>query len=180
MIRHQEPNQVSVSPLCKPLSSNPVSSPTGRMSSSVCNESIPPPISSPGSSVSAKHMKKSSGLSPVTPKINTDTYKQTGNRPKAKLMGRFTRSMAKGNVFKPPVSDSVHVETVVIDDEKGKPVLPDDDRNIGHEFISNLVDDSPPTFDKDIRVDPVVDSPAKGKTVETNVSGWGYDAPTVC
>ena len=26
-------------------------------------------------------------------------------------------------------------------------------------------------FDKDIRVDPVVDPPAKGKTIETNVSG---------
>ena len=59
----------------------------------------------------------------------------------------------------------------MIDNDEINPVLPVDDHNVGHEFISNPAEDSPLVFDKDIRVDPVVDPPAKGKTVETNVSG---------
>ena len=148
-----------------------MSKPTGRMSLSACNESIPPPMSSPGSYVSAKCMKKSSGLSPVTPKRNIDACKQMGNRPKAKLVGRFTTSMAKGNSVKSPVNDGVCVKTVVIDDEEVDPVFPVDNHNVAHESISNPVDDSLPAFDKDVRVDPVVDPPAKGKPVETNVLG---------
>ena len=54
-------------------------------------------------------------------------------------------------------------------------MFPDDDRNIGHEFISNLADDSPPVFDKDVWVDPVVDPQAKGKTIETNLPGSYQD-----
>ena len=86
-------------------------------------------------------------------------------------MGRFTRSMAKGNVVKSPVNDGVCVETVVIDDEEVDPVFPVDNHNVRHESISNPVDDSLPAFDKDVRVDPVVDPPAKGKPVETNILG---------
>ena len=54
-------------------------------------------------------------------------------------------------------------------------MFPDDDRNVGHEFILNLADDSPPAFDKDVQVDPVVDPQAKGKTVETNLPGFYQD-----
>ena len=67
------------------------------------------------------------------------------------------------------MNNSVCVETVVIDDEEKDPVFPVDNHDVGHEFISNPVNDSLPAFDKDVRVDPVVDSPAKGKPVETNV-----------
>ena len=87
--------------------------------------------------------------------------------------------MAKGNGVKPPVSDGVHVETVVIDDEEGNPVLPDDGRDIEHEFILNPADNSSHVFDKDLQVDPVVNpvvdpvfhSPIKGKPAEPNLSG---------
>ena len=144
------------------------------MSPDVCNNSIPPPVSSPDTPVPFKHMKKSSILSPATLKRNTDICKQTGKRPKAKLMGRFTRSMAKGNVVKSPMNDGVHVETIVIDDEEGDSVLPVDDHNVGHEFVSNPADDGSPAFDKDVLVEPVVDPPAKGKSVETSLPGFHH------
>ena len=76
--------------------------------------------------------------------------------------------MAKGNIVKPPVNDGIRVEIVVIDDDEVNPIFPVDDHNVGHEFISNPVDDSPPTFDKDVQPVPVVDLPVKGQTVETN------------
>ena len=130
---------------------------------------VTPSVGSPGSSLSAKRMKESSGLSPVTPKRNTDTCKRTIKRPKTKLMGRFTRSMAKGNIVKPPVNDGIRVETVMIDDDEINPVLPVDDHNVGHEFISNPADDNPPAFDKDVQPIPIGDLPVKGQTVETNL-----------
>ena len=111
-------------------------------------------------------------MSLITPKRNVDkTCNRGSDRPKSKIMGGFTRSMPKGNAVKSPVNDGVHVETVVIDDEEEDPVFPIDNHNVGHEFISDPVEDIPPIFDKDIRVDPVVDSLAKGKPVETNVLG---------
>ena len=65
------------------------------------------------------------------------------------------RSMAKGNRVKLPVSDGVHVEIVVINDEEGNPVLPNDGRDIEHEFIPNPADNSSHVFNKDLQVDPV-------------------------
>ena len=146
-----------------------MSNPTGRMSPDVCNNSIPPPVSSPGTPVPFKRMKESSGLSPITPKRNTDTCNREGNRPKAKVFGRFIRSKAKGSVVKPPVRKNVDVETIIIDDDEQNPVSPDVSHDIEDEFIPNPIEDSPPMFDKDIRVDPVVDLPVKGNTVETNL-----------
>ena len=69
-LRHQEPSRVSASPVCKP-----VSKPTGYMSPDVCNNSSPPPVSSPGTPVPFKRMKKSSSLYSERPKCNTDICK---------------------------------------------------------------------------------------------------------
>ena len=77
--------------------------------------------------------------------------------------------VAKGRHVKPPMSNSVHVETVMLDDEEQNPVLPDVGRDIENELIPNLAEDSPPAFDKDLWVDPIVDPPAKGKNVETKL-----------
>ena len=128
------------------------------MSSSVCNDSVPSPVSSPGTPLPSKRMRKSSNLSPVTPKRNIDnTCKLKDKIPNVKVSGRFTRRMAKGNGVKPPVSNGVHVETVVIDDEEGNPVFQDDGRDIEHDFIPNPADNSSHVFDKDLQIDPVVD-----------------------
>ena len=85
------------------------------------------------------------------PQNNTD---KTGNhgrdRPKAKLVGRFTRSMTKGQSVKTPVSDSTHTETVVIDDEGEDPRLPVNDQSVEHEFDLNHDHDNPPATDKEI------------------------------
>ena len=144
------------------------------MSSSVCNDSVPSPASSPGTPLPSKCIRKFLNLSSVTPKRNIDnTCKLKGKSPNVKVRGRFTRSMAKGNGVKPPVSDGVHVETVVIDDEEGNPVFLDDGRDIEHEFIPNPADNCSHVFDQDIQVDPVVDpifhSPIKGKPTEPNL-----------
>ena len=77
--------------------------------------------------------------------------------------------MAKGNIVKPPVNDGICVENVMINNDERNPVFPVDDHNVGHEFISNPANDSPPAFDKDARPVPVVDLPVKGQTVETNL-----------
>ena len=45
-VRHQEPSRVSVLPVREP-----VSNPNDHMSPSVCNESVPTPVSSPGTPV---------------------------------------------------------------------------------------------------------------------------------
>ena len=95
-----------------------MSNPTGCVNPSVCNDSVPTPVSSPGTPLPSKCMRRSSNLSPVTPKRNVDnTCNQEGDRLKAKVFGRFTRSKAKGSVVKPPISKNIDVETVVIDDE---------------------------------------------------------------
>ena len=68
--------------------------------------------------------------------------------------------MAKGNTVKTPVTDNVQVETIVIDDEEADLPLPVNDNIVHPEFVSNLVDESPPVigkdipgFDKDVRED---------------------------
>ena len=138
----------------------------------VCHDPVSTPINSPDTPLVSKRMRRSSTLSFITPKRNVDkTCNRGSDRPKAKIMGRFTRSMGKGNAVKSPVNDGVRVETIVIDDEEVDPMFPVDNHNVAHESISNPIDDSLPAFDKDVRVDPVVDPPAKGKPVETNVSG---------
>ena len=146
------------------------------MSSSVCNDSVPSPTSSPGTPLPSKRIRKSLNLSSVTPKSNIDnTCKLKGKIPNVKVGGRFMRSMAKGNRVKPPVSDGVHVEIVVINDEEGNPVLPNDGRDIEHEFIPNPADNNSHVFDNDIQLDPVVDpvfhSLIKGNPAEPNFSG---------
>ena len=56
----------------------------------------------------SKHVRIFSSLSPITPQNNIDKICNRGrDRPKAKLVGRFTRSMEKGNTVKTPVTDSV-------------------------------------------------------------------------
>ena len=141
------------------------------MSPNACHDPVSTPINSPGTPLVSKRMRRSSTLSPVTPKRNVDkTCNRGSDRPKAKIMGRFTRSMAKGNAVKSPVNDGVRVETIVIDDEEVDPVFPIDNHNVAHESISNPADDSLPTSTKDVRVDPIVDPPAKGKPIEANLS----------
>ena len=99
-----------------------------------------------------------------------------GKRMNAEVVGRFTRNMvSKGRNVKPPMSNSVHVETVMLDDEEQNLVMPDVGRSIEYEFILNPADDIPPAFDKDLWVDPVVDPQAKGNTVETNLPGFYQD-----
>ena len=86
--------------------------------------------------------------------------------------------MEKGNTVKTPVTDNVQVGTVVIDDEEADLPLPVNDNNVQPEFVSNLVDESPPmigkdipVFDKDVREDLVIDLSSKEKSVETSSPG---------
>ena len=143
------------------------------MNPNICNDSVPTLMGSPGTPLPSKRMRKSSNLSPVTPKRNVDnTYNQKCKRPKAQIIGRFTRSMvAKGSTIKPSVNKNIDIETVVLDDEEENPVPPDDGRDIDHEPILNPADNSPHASDKNLQVDPVVDPPVKGKSVEANLSG---------
>ena len=60
--------------------------------------------------------------------------------------------MAKGNTVKTPVTDNVHVETVVLDDEETDLQLPVNDNDVQPEFVSNLVDESPHVIGKDTPV----------------------------
>ena len=166
--RHPQPGRVSILPV-----RNPVSNPNGHVSPSVCNESVPAPVSGPGTPVPSKRMRKYLNLSSVTPKCNVDTCKQIGTRPNAKVIGRFTRSMvAKGSTIKPSVNRNINIETVVLDDEEEKTVLPDNGFDIGHESIPNPADKSPHMPDKNLQVDPMVDPPAKDKSVEANLPGF--------
>ena len=128
------------------------------MNPSVCNDFVPTPVSSPSTPLPSKHMRKSSNLSPDTPKRNVDnTCNQEGKRPKAKVIGRFTRSMvAKGSTIKPSVNKNIDIETVVLDDDEQNLVFPDDGRDIEHESIPNPADDSPHESDKNLQVDHVV------------------------
>jgi len=91
-------------------------------------------------------------------------------------VGRFTRSMAKGKSVKTPVSDSAHIETVVIDDEAEDPSLPVNDQSVKHEFNLNHDYDTPPAIDKEIQVDPVIGHPTKEKHVKSSSPGsYGID-----
>ena len=80
------------------------------------------------------------------------------------------------------MTDNVQVETVVIDDEEADLPLPVNDNNVQPDFVSNLVDESPPkmdkvapVFDKDVRVDLVIGPPAKEKSVETSPPSFHFD-----
>ena len=64
-LRHQEPGQALASPVRKP-----VSNPDGRVSPSVCDQSISTPVSILGTPMTSKHMRKSSNLSLVMLKQN--------------------------------------------------------------------------------------------------------------
>ena len=130
-------------------------------------------MGSPGTPLPSKRMRKSSNLSPVTPKRNADnTCNQEGKRPKAKVIGRFTRSMvAKGSTIKPSVNKNIDIETVVLDDDEQNSVLPNDGRDIEHEFTANPTDNSPLESNKNLQVDPLVNPPVKGKSVEANLPG---------
>ena len=84
----------------------------------------------------------------------------------------FTRSMlAKVSTVKPFVSKNIDIEMIVLDDEEENPVSPNDSLDIDHEPIMNHADNSPHVSDKNLQVDPVVDPPVKGKSVEANLPG---------
>ena len=149
-----------------------VSNPDGRVSPSIRDDSIPAPACSPGTPMPSKRRNKALNLSPVTPKCNEDTCELKGKRPNVKVNGRFTRSMVtKVSVVKSAVSNNVDIEIVVLDDEEEKPVSPDYGLDIDHEPFVNPADSSPHVSDKNLQVDPVVDSPMKGKSVEVNLPG---------
>ena len=108
----------------------------------------------------------------MTPKHNEDTCDPKGKRLNVKLNGRFTRSMVtKVSAVKSDVSNNVDIETVVLDDEEEKPVSPDYGLDIDHEPFINPADSSTHVSDKNLQVDPVVNSPMKGKSVEVNLPG---------
>ena len=66
------------------------------------------PVESAGSPLRSKRVRRVSPLSPSTPQNSIDKIGNRGqNQPKAKLGGRFTRSMAKATFVKTPVSDKV-------------------------------------------------------------------------
>ena len=48
------------------------------------------------------------------------------------------------------MSNSAHIETVVIDDEVEDPSLPVNDQSVEHEFDLNHDHDNPPAIDKEI------------------------------
>ena len=84
--------------------------------------------------------------------------------------------MTKGQSIKTPVSDSAHIETVVIDDEAEDPSLPVNDQSVEHEFDLNHDHDNPPATDKEIQVDPVIGHPTKEKHVKSSSPGsYGID-----
>ena len=90
--------------------------------------------------------------------------------PNGKVTGRFTRSMlAKVSVVKSSVSNNKDIETIVLDGKEVKFVLPDDGLDIDHEPIVNHADNSPHVSDTNPQVDPVVDPPIKGKSIEANL-----------
>ena len=86
--RHQEPCQVSASPVRKPMS-NPVVC----VSPGVRDDNASAPVSSLDSSMPFKHRKKALNLSPVTSKRNENSCEQKGKRLNGKVTGRLTRSM---------------------------------------------------------------------------------------
>ena len=80
--------------------------------------------------------------------------------------------MAKGNSVKTPVSDSSHIDTVVIDDEAED--LPVNDQSADHEFNLNFDHDNPPLVDKKVQVNPVIGHPTEGNPVELSSPGSYY------
>ena len=95
------------------------------MSPEACRDPVSTPVRSPGTPLVSKRMRKYSTLSPVTPKNSVDkTCNRGSNRSRAKVIGRFTRSMAKGNIVKPLVDDAIHVKTIVINDDERNPIFP--------------------------------------------------------
>ena len=79
--------------------------------------------------------------------------------------------LAKVSTVKSSVSKNIDLETVVIDDEEGNPVSHNDGLDIDNEPIMNHGDNSPPVSDKNLQVDPVVNPPVNGKSVEANLPG---------
>ena len=86
--------------------------------------------------------------------------------------------MAKANSVKTPVVDKLQVETVVLDDEELDFPSPDNDNAVHPEAVPNPVDKTPPMVDEDIpmldkevRVDAVINSSIKEKSVHTNSPG---------
>ena len=133
--KHKEPSLVSVPSLRKPLSSHVCMSPEP------CKDPMANPVKRADTPLGPKRARRVSSLSLITPQNNTDKICNRGrDRPKAKLVGRFTRSMAKSNVVKTPMADSVQVETVVLDDEESDLPLPVNDNIVQLEFISNPID----------------------------------------
>ena len=70
------------------------------------------------------------------------------------------------------MNKNIDIETVVIDDEEGNPVLSSDTLDIDHDPVMNHADNSSLVSDKNCQVDPVVDPPAKEKSVEANLPGF--------
>ena len=150
----------------------PVSNHDGRVSPRIRGDSVPAPACSPGTPAPSKRMTESLNLSPMTPKRNDNSCKQKGKRQNVKMNGRFTRSMsAKVSTVKPSVNNTIDIEIVVIDDEEGNPVLSSDGLDIDHEPVVNHADNISPVSDKNRQVDPMVDPPAKDKSVEANLPG---------
>ena len=89
--------------------------------------------------------------------------------------------MEKGNTVKTLVTDSVQVETVVLDDEETDLPPPVNDNIVQPEFVPNLLDENPPAIgkdipvvDKDVRGDSVIDSQAKEKPVGASPPDFHY------
>ena len=164
--KHRDPSSVPVPSPRKYMLS------PGRISPETCKVSMDKPVKGAHTPLGSKRVRTASSLSPITPPNNTDKIHGHGrDRPKAKLAARFTRSMAKGNYVKTPVSNSSRIETVVIDDEPENPSLPVNVQSVEREFDVNLYHDNPPAVDKAVRVDPVIGHTTKEKHVDSGSPG---------
>jgi len=151
----------------------------GRMSPEPCKTPMANPDKSADTPLRSKRVRRVSPLSPITPQNSIDKIGNRGrNQPKAKLVGRFTRSMAKTTSIKTPVIDKVQVETVVLDEEEFDISSPIDDNVVQPEVVSNPVNETLPVIDKDIpvldkevREDSFVNAPTKEKPVHANSPG---------
>ena len=100
-----------------PSTRKPLSNP-GHMSPEPCKDPVSNPPRGIDTPLVSKRVRRSASLSPIRPQKNTNKIcNRERSGPKAKLVGRFTRSMVKGNSVKTPVTDNVQIETVVLDDE---------------------------------------------------------------
>ena len=77
----------------------------------------------------------------------------------------------KVSAVKSFVSNNINIEIVVLDDEEEKLVSPNDGLDIDHDPIVNHADNNPHVSDTNSQIDPVVDPPIKGKSVEANLPG---------